>query len=108
MKQMQEDVMSMTDVIGEIECWLAYEFPCDASPSELRKSLQKLDDISTMPFSEIMEAFPELASKIGNEFDFDIDSSQEFDSKLDKTISDHISFLEESSEEYGEDDWSNF
>ena len=104
---MNDDKLSINEVIDEFQSWLEEEFPNDMSPSDYRKALKTLDDLGMMEFEDILETYNNLNCRFAEDFDFDV-NDDEFTSKLDEVINDHIAFLEETSDSLGgddEDDW---
>jgi hypothetical protein len=100
---MNEEILSINDVIDEIQNWLNNEFPIDMSPSEFREALQKLDDIGMMEFDELCQSYEDLNFLLNETLDFNF-HDDEFITKLDEVVTDYIVTLEENNQDdsYGD------
>lgn len=102
---MEDNKLSINEVIDEVEYWLEEEFPNDISPSEYKKAMEALDDLGMMDFDEMLENYPNLNSRFIEDFDFET-TNPEFESKLDATITSHIAYLEETCDHLSdEENW---
>lgn len=91
---MNEDKLTINEVVDEFQSWIEEEFPSDMSPSEYRKAIPIIEELAWTEFNEVLESYPNLNCRFVEPFEFDI-NDPEFTSKIDNIINDHMSYLEE-------------